>query len=236
MGDDLRALEPAALIEAVIFDMDGVLLDSEQIWDKAREQYVKDVGGRWSPSAQRDMMGMSSTEWSRYMHETLEVPRSAEQINQDVIQLIVQIYKRDGFPIIDGSVAAVERIAAKWPLGLASSSNRPIIDLVMSSTPFGASFKVTVSSEEVARGKPNPDVYLEAAHLLGARPERCAGVEDSHNGILALRNAGMRAIAIPNPHYPPHPVALRVATVILATIEQLTPDVVERGITEQPRA
>ena len=209
--------------------MDGVLLDSEQIWDKAREQYVKDIGGRWSPSAQRDMMGMSSSEWSRYMHDTLEVPRSAEQINQDVIALIAEIYKRDGFPIIDGAVAAVERIAAKWPLGLASSSNRPIIDLVMKSTPFGASFKVTVSSEEVARGKPNPDVYVKAAELLGARLDRCAGVEDSHNGILALRNAGMHAIAIPNPHYPPHAVALRAANVVLASIEQLTPEVIARA-------
>lgn len=236
MGGYLLALEPAALIEAVIFDMDGVLLDSEQIWDKARERYVKDVGGRWIASAQTDMMGMSSTEWSQYMHDALSVPRSAPEINADVIALIEQIYDRDGFPIIDGAIAAVERLAAKWPLGLASSSNRPIIDLVMSATPFGKYFKVTVSSEEVARGKPNPDVYLKAAELLRARPERCAGVEDSHNGILALRNAGMRAIAIPNPHYPPHPVALRTATVVLSTIEQLTPDVVERGIITSPQA
>jgi len=209
--------------------MDGVLLDSEQIWDNAREQYVKDAGGRWSPSAQRDMMGMSSTEWSHYMHETLSVPRPAPQINADVVELIAEIYRRDGFPIVAGALDAVERLAAVWPLGLASSSNRPIIDLVMSSTPFGPSFKVTVSSEEVARGKPNPDVYVKAAALLGARPERCAGVEDSHNGILALRNAGMRAIAIPNPHYPPHAIALRAANVVLATIEQLTPEVVTRA-------
>ncbi|HEY1729338.1 MAG TPA: HAD family phosphatase [Candidatus Baltobacteraceae bacterium] len=232
----LHSLEPPNLIEAVIFDMDGVLLDSEQIWDKAREKYVKDVGGRWIASAQRDMMGMSSTEWSQYMHDTLSVPRPPKQINADVIKLIEEIYERDGFPIIDGALDAVERISGKWRLGVASSSNRPIIDLVMSSTPFGALFKVTVSSEEVARGKPNPDVYLKAAELLGARPDRCAGVEDSHNGILALRNAGMRAIAIPNLHYPPHPVALRAATVVLATIEQLTPDAVEHGIVTSPQA
>jgi beta-phosphoglucomutase-like phosphatase (HAD superfamily) len=206
--------------------MDGVLLDSEQIWDKAREQYSKDVGGRWSESAQRDMMGMNSVEWSTYMNKTLGVPRSPEQINTDVVALIEQIYERDGFPIIEGAPAAVARIAAHWPLGLASSSNRPIIDLVMKSTPFGQYFKVTVSSEEVPRGKPNPDVYLAAAEKLGAKPERCAGVEDSHNGILALRNAGMRAIAIPNQHYPPHAMALRSASVVLHTIEQLTPKVI----------
>ena len=212
-------------IEAVIFDMDGVLLDSEQIWDKAREEYVRENGGTWHDNAQRDMMGMSSTEWSRYMHERLGVPFSAEKINADVVDLIAEIYARDGFPLIDGAVDAVARLAAEWPLGLASSSNRPIIDLVMSSTPLGEYFRATVSSEEVPRGKPNPDVYLRCAVELCALPARCAGVEDSNNGILALKSAQMRAIAVPNPHYPPSPDALQRADVVLKTIRELTPGV-----------
>ena len=214
-------------IGAVIFDMDGILLDSEQIWDRVREDYVRDIGGKWHGRAQRDMMGMSSHEWPKYMHDRLEVPRSAEQIDRDVVERVLAVYHKDGFPILPGAVQAVERLAARWPLGLASSSDRPVIEDVMKSTPFGSCFTVTVSSEEAARGKPNPDVYLKAAALLGCEPTRCAGVEDSHNGILALHAARMRAIAIPNPHYPPQPEALRRADVVLRSIGELTPEVVD---------
>lgn len=213
-------------IGAVIFDMDGVLLDSEQIWDRVREDYVRDIGGSWHARAQRDMMGMSSREWPRYMHQRLQVPRSPEEIDRDVVERVLAVYHKDGFPILPGAVEAVERLAARWPLGLASSSDRPVIDDVMKSTPFGPCFTVTVSSEEAARGKPNPDVYLRAAAALGCEPTRCAGVEDSHNGILALHNAKMRVIAIPNPHYPPQPEALSRADVVLRSISELTPEVV----------
>jgi HAD superfamily hydrolase (TIGR01509 family) len=214
-------------IAAVIFDLDGVLLDSEQIWDKAREEYVGEKGGAWHPEAQRDMMGMSSSEWSRYMHDRLGVPFPAERISADVVGLIVAIYDREGLPIISGAPQAVERLAALWPLGLASSSNRPVIDYVMRAAPFGKFFRVTVSSEEVARGKPAPDVYLKTASALGAEPARCAGIEDSHNGILALRNAGMRTIAIPNHRYPPGKDALAAADAVLDSIAKLTPEIVK---------
>ncbi|MGH7659847.1 MAG: HAD family hydrolase [Vulcanimicrobiaceae bacterium] len=214
-------------IGAVIFDMDGILLDSEQIWDRVREEYVREIGGSWHTRAQRDMMGMSAREWPQYMHDRLGVPRSAEEIDRDVIERVLDVYHKNGFPILPGAVEAVERLAARWPLGLASSSDRPVIDDVMKSTPFGACFTVTVSSEEVERGKPNPDVYLRAAAALGCEPTRCAGVEDSHNGILALYNAKMRAIAIPNPHYPPQPEALRRADAVLDSIAELTPEIIE---------
>lgn len=213
-------------IEAVIFDMDGVLLDSEQIWDTVREKYVRELGGRWHERAQRDMMGMSSREWPRYMHEQLGIGRTPEQIDADIVERVLAVYRKDGFPILPGAVEAVQRLAATWPLGLASSSDRPVIDGVMKSTPFGPYFTVTVSSEEVPRGKPSPDVYLRAAKLLGTDAALCAGVEDSHNGILALHGARMRVIAIPNPHYPPPAEALRVADVVLGSIADLTPQVV----------
>lgn len=214
------------LIAAVIFDMDGVLLDSEQIWDRVREQYAREIGGRWHDGAQRDMMGMSAREWPRYMHERLGITRSPEQIDHDVVERVLAVYHDDGFPILPGAVEAVRRIAARWPLGLASSSDRVVIDDVMRATPFGECFTVTVSSEEVARGKPSPDVYLRAAEMLGTDAARCAGVEDSSNGILALRNAKIRAIAIPNPHYPPSEEALRAADVVVRSIAELRVEIV----------
>ena len=170
------------MIEAVVFDLDGVLLDSEQLWDEAREELARERGGRWHEGAQRDMMGMSSTEWSRYMHDVIGLREPPEEISAEVVRRMERRY-RERLPLLPGAVEAVERLAARWPLGLASSSNRPLIDLALEVGGLTPYFAVTVSSEEVARGKPAPDVYLEAARRLGANPAACAAVEDSHNGI-----------------------------------------------------
>jgi HAD superfamily hydrolase (TIGR01509 family) len=211
------------MIAAVVFDMDGVLLDSELAWDAAREAYTRDQGGVWAGSAQRDMMGMSSTEWSRYMHEALGVPVPPEQIARDVVERMLRSY-REELPLVPGAVEAVERIAARWPLGLASSANRPLIDMALAESALDRHFRATVSSEEVARGKPAPDVYLEAARRLGVDPGDCAAVEDSHNGILAAHAAGMRTVAIPNRAFPPGPVALARAHLVLDRIGDLRPE------------
>jgi HAD superfamily hydrolase (TIGR01509 family) len=213
------------VIEAVIFDLDGVLLDSEQVWDEAREQLAKERGGRWHENAQRDMMGMSSPEWSRYMHDVIGLPEPAEEISREVVERLAKLYRRH-LPAIPGGREAVERLAARWPLGLASSSNRALIDLALELLGVNNLFKATVSSEEVARGKPAPDVYLEAAHRLGVAPAQAAAIEDSENGIRAAKSAGMRVIAIPNPHFPPADDALMQADVILRSLEELTPEVV----------
>ena len=214
------------MIEAVIFDMDGVLIDSEQVWDRAREGLVRERGGQWHERAQQDMMGMSSLEWSHYMHDRLGLPDSPSAISSEVVRRLQTLYRRS-LPVIPGASAAVERIAERWPLGLASSSNRPLIDLVLELTGLAERFAVTVSSEEVERGKPAPDVYLDVARRLGAEPRRCAAVEDSHNGLLAARAAHMRVIAIPSAAFPPGPDALERADVVLASIAQLTPAVCE---------
>lgn len=214
------------MIQAVVFDLDGVLLDSEQIWDEVRERLVKERGGRWHERAQTEMMGMSSVEWSRYMHDELGVPDSPEEISAEVVRRLEERYRRE-LPLIDGAREAVERLAARWPLGLASSSNREVIDLVLELSGLAKFFRVTVSSEEVPRGKPAPDVYLEAARGLGVAPERCAAVEDSRNGIRAAKAAGMRVIAIPNPHFPPGEDALELADVRLGSLAELTPSTVE---------
>ncbi len=210
---------------AVIFDMDGVLVDTEQVWDEVREQLVADWGGRSAPGAQRAMMGMSSTEWSRYMHDELGLAPPPAEINAEVVRRMLERYRRE-LPLIDGAVEAVRRLAAALPLAVASSSNRPLIDAVLATAGIAGCFAATVSSEEVPRGKPWPDVYLEAARRLGVDPGRCAAVEDSGSGIRAAHAAGMHVLAYPNAHYPPEPEALALADVVLTSLEELTPDAV----------
>ena len=213
------------MIEAVVFDLDGVIVDSEHVWDEVRRQLAEERGGRWHARASRDMMGMSSPEWSRYMHEVIGLAEPPEEINAEVVRRLEAVY-RERLPLLPGAVAAVEALAARWPLGLASSSNRRVIDFVLEVSGLARWFAATVSSEEVARGKPAPDVYLEAARRLGARPERCAAVEDSEAGIRSAKAAGMRVIAVPNPHFPPGDEALAEANVVLASVAELKPDLV----------
>ena len=215
------------MIQAIVFDLDGVLLDSEHVWDEARQQLAEERGGRWHDQASREMMGMSSHEWSRYMHEVIGLPEPPEEISAEVVGRLDAIY-REKVPLFDGAVEAVKGLAARWPLGLASSSNRELIDLVLELSGLAPCFQVTVSSEEVARGKPAPDVYLDAAHRLGVRPGRCAAVEDSENGIRSAKAAGMRVLAIPNPLYPPAEDALALADDVLDSLEELTPSRLER--------
>jgi HAD superfamily hydrolase (TIGR01509 family) len=214
------------VIEGVVFDLDGLLIETEEIWDEVREELVRERGGRWTESAQRDMMGMSSKEWSRYMHDELGVPDPPDEINRLVVERMAERY-REHLPLLPGAVEAVERIATPWPLAVASSSNRPLIDLVLELSGLASCFRVTVSSEEVERGKPAPDVYLEAARRLGVAPERCAAVEDSESGIRSAKAAGMRVIAIPNRSFRPSDDALASADVVLASLDELTRDGIE---------
>jgi HAD superfamily hydrolase (TIGR01509 family) len=215
------------VIEAVVLDLDGLLIQTDEIWDEVREGLARERGARYDAEAQRAMMGMSSPEWSRYMHEELGVPDEPARISEEVVRRMEARY-RERLPLLPGAVEAVERLAARWPLGLASSSNRPLIDVVLELSGLVDLFRVTVSSEEVPRGKPSPDVYLEAARRLGVSPESCAAVEDSHSGIRSARAAGMRVVAIPNPSFPPDDSALAEADVVLASLEELTPAAIER--------
>ncbi len=208
-------------VEAAIFDLDGLLIDSEQAWDEVRREFVAEQGGRWQDRAQRDMMGMSSTEWSRYVRDELGVDMSPERISGEVVARLTALYGQR-LPLMPGAREAVERLAHDLPLGLASSSNREVIDLVLDVGGLAAYFDVTVSSEEVARGKPAPDVYLEAARGLGVPADRCVAIEDSHNGILSAAAAGMRVIAIPNRAFPPGSEALAAASLVLPSLNDLT--------------
>jgi HAD superfamily hydrolase (TIGR01509 family) len=213
------------VIDAVVLDLDGVLIQSEEVWDEVREAYVRERGGRYDEEVQRALMGMSSTEWSSYLHDEAGVPDTPDEINAEVVRRMLSAYRRE-LPLIDGAVDAVRRLAARYPLGLASSSNRALIDEVLEVAGLAACFRATVSSEEVAHGKPAPDVYLEAARRLDVAPAACAAIEDSHGGIRSAKAAGMRVIAIPNPSYPPDDEALELADVVIHSLDELTPELV----------
>ena len=213
-------------VDAVVFDLDGVIVDSEHVWDEVREELAGERGGRWHERAHADMMGMSAPEWSLYMHDVIGLHESPEEIDELVVGRMLERYS-DRLPLIDGAVDAVRRLARAYRLALASSSNRPVIEAVLDGSGLAASFEVTVSSEEVARGKPAPDVFLEAARRLGIPPARCAAIEDSGNGLRAAHAAGMRVIAIPNRRYPPADDALALADVVLASVEELDANIAQ---------
>jgi HAD superfamily hydrolase (TIGR01509 family) len=211
--------------DAVIFDMDGVLVDSEAVWDDVRKRFVEESGGRWHDGAQRDMMGMSSVEWSRYVRDRLDVEMDPEEISAAVANRVADVY-RERLPLLPGAVESVRSLGREWPLAVASSSNRHVIDLVLELAGVADAFGVTVSSEEVGAGKPAPDVYLEAAKRLSVEPTACAAIEDSTNGIRSAHAAGMAVIAVPNQDFPPEPAALELATVALDSLTDLTPETV----------
>jgi HAD superfamily hydrolase (TIGR01509 family) len=223
MAGTTPKLQLAPVIDAVVFDLDGVLLASEEVWDSVRERYVRERGGRYDEQVQRAMMGMSAPEWSRYLHDDAGVPDDPETINRDVVERMLDAYRQD-LPLLPGAEEAVRRTAAAFPLGLASSSNREVFEEVLELAGLADCFRATVSAEEVPRGKPAPDVYFEAAARLGVAPERCAAVEDSHAGIRSAKSAGMRVVAIPNASYPPDEDALALADVTLESLDQLTPE------------
>ena len=215
----------------MVFDLDGVLIDSEPVWEEVRRGLVAESGGRWQPDAQHRLMGMSTAEWSHYLAHELGVRLPPDEVARTVIARMVDRY-RSRLPLLPGAAAAVQRLARRWPLGLASSSPRILIDAVLDRAGLAGSFAVTVSTEEVAKGKPAPDVYLEAARRLGVRPGRCVAVEDSTNGLRSAHAAGALVIAVPRPEYPPALDALALAAWTLDGLDGLTVATVA-GLTDQ---
>ena len=210
------------MIDAVIFDLDGVLLDSEQLWDRARRDVARDHGGHWVAEATAAMQGMSSVEWARYMQHALGVQLSQDAVVDLVVERLMASYDESGLPLLPGALEAVSRLGQRWPLGLASSSNRVVIDKVLDVAGVRDLFEVTVSSEEVAHGKPAADVYLEAARRLGRVSSRCVAIEDSANGIRAGVAAAMRVVAVPNREFRPAAEVLAMADLVLESLGELT--------------
>ena len=210
------------MIRAVVFDLDGVLVDSEPVWEQVRRGLVAERGGHWAPDAQRRIMGMSTPEWARYLSEDLGVGLPPDRVAALVVDRMAASY-RDHIPLLPGAVEAVRRLAARWPLGLASSAPAALIETVLEASGLRSCFQVAMSTEQVARGKPAPDIYLAVAARLGVAPADCAAVEDSSNGLRSAAAAGLHVIAIPRPQYPPDPDALAATSLILPTLAALTP-------------
>jgi HAD superfamily hydrolase (TIGR01509 family) len=210
------------VIEAVVFDCDGVLIDSEPVWERVRRKLVADNGGRWPDDAQHRMMGMSTAEWSAYISEDFGLGLSPRQVADLVIEAMAAEYEAR-LPLLPGAVDAVRALSGRWPLAVASSAPKSLIEAVLDASSLRQAFRVAVSSEEVERGKPAPDVYLEAARRLGIPPETCVAIEDSSNGLRSAAAAGMTVIAVPRPEYPPAAEALDLARLILDSLTELTP-------------
>jgi HAD superfamily hydrolase (TIGR01509 family) len=213
------------MIRAVVFDLDGVLVDSEPVWEQVRRGLVAERGGHWAPDAQRRIMGMSTQEWARYLSQDLGVGLPPEQVAELVIDRMAARYT-EHVPFMDGALDAVRRFAARWPLGVASSSPPRLIETVLRVAGLRSCFSVVMSTEQVARGKPAPDIYLAVTAGLGFPPSDCAAVEDSSNGLRSAASAGLRVIAVPQPQYPPDAEALARASLVLPSLDELTTDAV----------
>jgi HAD superfamily hydrolase (TIGR01509 family) len=212
-------------VEAVVFDLDGVIIDTEEVWEEVRRGYVAEYGREFLPDSQDRMMGMSTGEWSRHLAEDVGVPRTPAEVAADVLGRMAERY-RAALPLIPGSVEAVRRLGARFTLGLASSSARLLIDQVLATAGLTDAFQVTLSTEEVPRGKPAPDVYLAAVAKLGLDPAVCAAVEDSSNGLRSAAAAGLTVIAVPHGVYPPAPDALARASLVIGSLGELTVEAV----------
>jgi HAD superfamily hydrolase (TIGR01509 family) len=206
------------MIDAVVFDLDGVLIDSEPVWEEVRRGYVARHGGQWQPDSQRRIMGMSTGEWARYLSEDLGVGRPADRVAADVVDEMTRRYQ-EKLPLIDGAVAVVRQLAARWPLGLASSSPPRLIEAALAAAGLAGAFQVTLSTEQVPRGKPAPDVYLAVAERLGSRS--AAAIEDSSNGVRSAAAAGLHVVAVPSDRYPLDEDAAGRATLVLDSIADL---------------
>jgi HAD superfamily hydrolase (TIGR01509 family) len=213
------------VIEAVVFDLDGILIDSEPVWEQVRRGLVAERGGHWASDAQKKLMGMSTPEWARYLSEDLGVGLPPSEVASIVVDRMAASY-REHLPLLPGAAGAVRRLAARWPLGLASSAPAVLIETVLQSAGLRPEFQVTMSTEQVPRGKPAPDIYLAVAERLGMTPASCAAVEDSSNGLRSAAAAGLRVIAIPRPQYPPDPDALAGTSLVLPDLDALTPEAI----------
>lgn len=204
----------------MIFDLDGTLVETEQVWRDVRRDFTLAHGGRWHDGAQATMIGMRTGEWTRYIHDDLGVALPLDRIARLVLDGMVAAL-RVNVPILPGAQAALERSSRDFRLGLATSAARPVAETVLESTGWSGFFEVVVSADDVERGKPEPDVYLLALQRMHAGAAGTQAVEDSTNGIRAAHAAGLRVIAIPNREFPPSSEALALAARVIPNLDAL---------------
>lgn len=212
-------------IEAVIFDLDGVLIDSEEWWDQIRHGLAIENDIEWPSDATRLMQGMSTQEWSAYLADTVGIPGNAAAVASTVISKMAQRYAAE-LPLIPGAVDAVKNIAAHWPVAIASSSPRQLIDVVLAESGLSDVVRTSMSTEECAAGKPSPIVYQSVVQRLGSTPARTVGVEDSSNGLRSASAARLIVVAVPNPTYPPASDAQALPDAVVNNLTELTPEFV----------
>jgi beta-phosphoglucomutase-like phosphatase (HAD superfamily) len=218
-----------APLEAIVFDLDGVLVDSEIWWHEVRVEWAASRGREWTTEDSHAVMGANSPGWARIMRERLGLdPDEEPEIERAIVDGVVDRYRREGPPVIAGAVEATRRLAAAYPVAIASSAHADVIRVALEMTGLDATIPIAVSSDEVEHGKPAPDVYLEAARRLRIAPERCLVVEDSLNGIRAGRAAGMVVVLVPNEHVPPAPGSAELADLVVDHLDQLDPSAVRR--------
>ena len=215
-----------SLPAAVVFDMDGILIESEPIWDIVRRRLASEDGLSWPDSSTPIMMGLSTREWAEHMTNVVGFSGSWEDVAQRTIDGVAGEYASGGLPILPGAVEAVRRMAGLAPTAIASSSPRRLIDLVVARLNLGDLLTATVSTEEVSRGKPFPDGYLRACELLDVDPSRSVAVEDSTNGIRSAHSAGLAVVCVPPGFHPPAEATLRLCSAVLETLDDLTVDLV----------
>jgi HAD superfamily hydrolase (TIGR01509 family) len=220
----------APQVEAIVFDLDGVLVDSEVWWHEVRVAWATARGLTWTRRDSDAVMGPNSRGWARIMRERLGLePAEEPEIERAIVAGVVERFRREGPPVIPGAVEAARRLAAVYPVAIASSAHADVIRVALESTGLSASIPIAVSSDEVEHGKPAPDVYLEAARRLGIAAGHCLVVEDSLNGVRAARAAGMVVVLVPNEHVPPAPGAAELADLVLDRLDQLDPASVARA-------
>ena len=212
-------------IEAIIFDMDGVLVDSEVYWDKSRVEYARDRGKDWTDDFQRLAMGRSTVGWARVMQEKLTLDESIEEIIAEMKERVIAHYE-ERMPTRPGALESVRHMKQHFRVGLASGSPTEIIKAVLRITELDQLFEVMIYGDEVPRGKPAPDIYLEALKALGVSAAVSLGIEDSANGLRSLKAAGMVAVAAPSPDYPLPDDALALADAHITTLEDFTLELV----------
>ena len=209
------------MVKAVIFDLDGLLVDSEPVWFHVRTEMFQRFRIAWTTQDQKALMGKNTQAWIDYVYEKLGGKLSRDEVTNQTLDGMIRSYQTGHVRLMPGAQKAIEYCSSIATLGLASGSPKVLIDAALESNGWKGVFKEVLSSDEVPHGKPAPDVYLEVMKRLGMKPRECVVVEDSGSGILAGRASGAKVIAVPNKELMPPSEALANADKIIESLDDI---------------